>query len=318
MEEVADEPINFVDVAKRPTTAHSKARPLDILAVPGLHLSADSSTYNTHKLVVEAIALDDFEAFTRILDLYRFVQEGDSAKEYAWDVLPALLNQYDRPAMLNEYIMRTGLGISIKSHIEDTTDNTKQDSNVYLGLNVHGKKRKDLATKGDPNARVHGPTTEPIPPLWQAVRTGQLDTIKYLASTQPAEAYRLYAFSHSDERAKLLKKITDLAASVPSMLGWTVNAFHESALTAAVISNRRDAIETLSMLRPNEIAGLAQLQYVPCISHLKSFLLTHSYARHKTFKFNLILAAARWGCDPWVFDFLLGQKVSPTEVDYRG
>ncbi|KAF7790774.1 hypothetical protein EIP86_001731 [Pleurotus ostreatoroseus] len=302
MEDVVEEVIDFVDIAKRPTTVHSKARPQAMLGILGLYLSADSNDYKTHRLAVETIASDDFEAFTRLLDLYRFAQ-GDSTEGFDYDVLPALLFQYDRPAMLNEYIMRTGSGISLKSatddQSEDVQDTTDQSSRVYLGLNVHGRKRKDLARKADPNARGQTNIREPIPPLWQAAKAGQIETLKYLASTQPAEAYRLYAASHSDERATLFKKIPDLATFVPARLGWTPNALNESVLLAAVIANRKDAIETLAMLRPNEIASLAHLQ-------------------HKTLKFNLLLAAARWGCDPWVFDFLLGQKVSPMEVDHRG
>lgn len=275
MEDVVEEVIDFVDIAKRPTTVHSKARPRDMLGMLGLYLSADKNSYKTHRLAVETIASDDFEAFTRILDLYRFTQEGDYTEGYDYDIFPALINQYDRPAMLNEYIMRTGLGISLKlvsdDQTEDVHNTTTESFKVYLGLNVHGKKRKDLAAKADPNAWRQANTSEPILPLWQAASAGQIETLKYLASCQPTEAFRLYAASHSDERATLLRKIPDLATFVPARLGWTPNALNESVLLAAVIANRKDVIETLAMLRPNEIASLAHLQYVLIMHYLAVF-----------------------------------------------
>lgn len=53
----------------------------------------------------------------------------------------------------------------------------QKNTKVYLGLNVHGKKRKDLATKGDPKA-LSAINTNTIPILRKAAREGALGVVK--------------------------------------------------------------------------------------------------------------------------------------------
>ncbi|KAJ3554073.1 hypothetical protein NM688_g3295 [Phlebia brevispora] len=306
MEDVPEkETVDFIDIAKRPSTVHSQANPVDMLIVYGYYLAKDEKTYRYDTLLNQVVANDDFEAFVQILDLYRYAGDALGMTEsqiLAGNTFPGLF-QYDRPAMLDEFIRRTGFGISLevdsKDQDEEQPDSTSRKPKYYLGLNVHGKKRKDLASKGDPNAPHSMTPTGELPILWKAARAGLLEVIKYLASDRPLMAYKFYASSHSDKQAKLLNQIPDLASVLPAKLGWTTNVLNESALTAGIVANRKEVIETLYALRPKDVDSWVHL-------------------RHKTLNFNNLLAAVRWGCDPWIFDFLLGKKVSPMEADHRG
>ncbi|KAI0916906.1 hypothetical protein AcW2_007171 [Taiwanofungus camphoratus] len=83
--------------------------------------------------------------------------------------------------MLDELIRRTGFGINVSVNQESgdgPPESVRQkNTKVYLGLNVHGKKRKDLATKGDPKA-LSAINTNTIPILRKAAREGALGVVK--------------------------------------------------------------------------------------------------------------------------------------------
>ena len=61
------------------------------------------------------------------------------------DLVPLLLSK-DRHEMLDELIRRTGTGIDLKTVRREAIP-AKDKNKLYLGLNVHGKKRADLARK---------------------------------------------------------------------------------------------------------------------------------------------------------------------------
>jgi len=81
----------------------------------------------------------------------------------------------DSSAILEEYIRHTGEGLALpeeksSSDVGNVETDYDVDFKLYMGLNVHGKKRKDLAKKSDPNA----PQTvdaKVIPLLWRAATT---------------------------------------------------------------------------------------------------------------------------------------------------
>ncbi|GBE83207.1 hypothetical protein SCP_0502540 [Sparassis crispa] len=293
-----DEAIDFIDVAKRPSTVQTPTTARCLLQDMSVHwFSADGEQEQVGSVLKRAIVNDDFEAFAQIVDMHNgFPVPVPLTSSVLGDIIVS-----DRPDMLDELLRRTGLGVNIEVSVsEDGQAETvqKKVSKVYLGLNVHGKKRKDLATKGDPNAP---PATETptIPILWMAARAGALNIIKYLAGDRPVSAYRYYASTHSDERAQHLRQVRDLAGVLPRWLGWTMNAMNESVLTAAVIGDRLKVIETLVSLQPEQMRSAlpARIRYVD---------------------FNLILVAANWGCSPEVFDYLLEQGVPVDVVDHRG
>lgn len=257
-DETEPEPISFIDIAKRPSVMHSSARPVDLLRVASPFSGKEGKVFQD-TFIVKAIIDDDFEAFAQALDLCSHLEEADRLSIF--NITWASLIAHDRPAMLDAYIRRTGLGISItaESNIADDEDHeaTKSSQMAYLGLNVHGKKRKDLA---NPNTN-YTPSAEGIPMLWIAAKNGSVETVRYLASDQPLAAYNFYASSHSDRRAKLLKHVPDFAAILPAKLGWMSSHLNESVLTATIVANRQDIMEMLFALRPVDMENFVHLRY---------------------------------------------------------
>lgn len=259
--EIEEEPINFIDIAKRTSEVRVQVPPSRMLktTAPWHNKNANETVWSTP--LTKAVIEDDFEAFVQLLSI---------AHSLPGDVLDAsaVLNDllaHDRPVMLDEFIRRTGEGIDLWSHrmsLSEDQASHETSSKVYLGLNVHGKKRKDLATKGDPNAPQTYQGTI-VPSVWTALRNGLTATVRYLASDQPLAAYRFYASAHGDEKAKLLQQISDLGAALPVLLGWSPNAVNETAATASILSDRADMLEMLLTLRPKETQDQLQLRYVP-------------------------------------------------------
>lgn len=253
----AEEEINFVDVAKRVSNIQIPVHPaymLNGIGVPFVRKGGDVLQYVNP--IVTAIIEDDFEAYMQMLNAV-----SSLTINAVKGVLLGSLLLYDRPAMLDEYIRRTGEGI----HIDDVSQASHADFSAgdsreeYLGLNVHGKKRKDLARQSDPNApRGHNGGTVPI--VWTAVRNNLTATVRYLAGDQPLAAYRFYAAAHGDQQAKLIRQVPDLAASLPTLLGWTANGVNETALTAAIINNRMQMTEMLFSLRPSDMRTYLHLR----------------------------------------------------------
>jgi hypothetical protein len=155
--------------------------------------------------------------------------------------------------VLDEYIRRTGGGVDISAAHAESVDNqvviTK--SKTYLGLNVHGKKRKDLAK--DP--RTTTTETSSIPLLWQAAQMDATGIISYLAGDRPLAAYRSYSFSNSDDRADFLRHCQNLETILPTWLGWTISSLNESPLTGAVAGGGLKSVELLASKDPRLMAS---------------------------------------------------------------
>ena len=263
--EEEQQPVDFIDIAKRHSAVTSPAKPTDLLFDSTVFMDASGDKHNIASLVNKVVIEDDFEAFIQVLDLCNYLKTQDDKALQSVGLFNALIVN-DRPAMLDEYIRRTGEGVSFDLDLdaegeESASGSKKTKKREYLGLNVHGKKRKDLARRADPDAPQEV-QYEQLPLLWTLARSGRANTIKYLASEKPLEAYKFYAASHSDKRAREIQKIEDLATTLPAKIGWAVNQFNESVLTAAVISNQREVVETLFEVRPAEAEKFVQLKYV--------------------------------------------------------
>jgi hypothetical protein len=164
--------------------------------------------------------------------------------------------------VLDEYIRRTGDGVDLTvTRIEPMGNQVvATKSKTYLGLNVRGKKRKDLAK----NPKAITPETSSIPLLWQAAKVGATDIISYLAGDRPLAAYRFYSFSNIDERADFLRHCQSLETILPTWLGWAISPLNESPLTGAVAGNSLESIEMLVSKNPRLMASALHEKYVPC------------------------------------------------------
>lgn len=263
MEPPVEEEISLVDIAKKPSQVHTKIPPQQMLNNVTVPYIDQKGQDRATVLITKTISDDDFEAFVQLLDMYNSLP----GKPLPTDLL-ASITVYDRPAMLDEYIRRTGEGITLAEpelKPEETTasqeaEDDDPDSRVYLGLNVHGKKRKDLAKGDRRNRRQQYEQAEEDPMLWTAAKIGAIGIVRYLASDQPLAAYKYYASTHGDARAKLLRRIPDLSAVLPEKLGWTVSSLNESVAHAAISGGKRDVLEALVSIRGKEIEKTLHLK----------------------------------------------------------
>ena len=245
------EEINFIDVAQRPSEVQVDVTPERLLTATHRYQDPKTKAHIDGWPLQGAIIQDDFEAFVQIADLYKSLPNP-------LDIPPVALNwatQYDRPTILDEVIRRIGGGIEVPEEEQDegeAAEGSKSKARslkAYLGLNVHGKKRKDLAQKVDPNAPQASEKHE-FPLAWTAAHDGAVECVRYLASERALAAYRYYASTHSDERAKYLRRID---GQIAQRLGWYVNELKESIITAAVIGDKVDLLKAIIDLRPAQL-----------------------------------------------------------------
>ncbi|KAI0668109.1 ankyrin [Trametes maxima] len=295
-DEFEREEVSFVDIACRPSQVETDVPPSRLLELTDGYLHPTKTAI--HGLpILKAIMDDDFEGFVQIADLYKILPEP---MELPTSEVLEWVSTYDRPEMLDELIRRAGAGIVVPDANEDEDEGAEGKPKAlppktYFGLNVHGKKRKDLARKADPNAYSPAKQFE-IPLLWTAARSGAIRIVQYLATDRPIAAYDYYASTHSDEKARYLRRIRE---QIPQRIGWTVNVLNESAVTASVVGDHVDALKTVIAMKPTQMqsALMSRVHYV---------------------EFNNILIAANWGCSPEMFDYLLSKGISPSESDVRG
>lgn len=204
----------------------------------------------------------------------------------------------DLPEFLDEYIRRTGYGIDFKVAEQEAGDEVPviNDKNrIYLGLNVHGKKRTDLATQNDPNAT--GQAQDTVPLVWKAAQSGAKGIVEYLTTDRPLAAFRFYSTSNSEsERAERLRRTSDLDKVLPGWLGWTISPLGESPLTAAIMGNRLAVIKLL-FAKKGSLMSSALKQSIKFVGY------------------NPLLLAVLNNCDIELIDNLLGKSVSPAERD---
>lgn len=272
---------SFTDLSTR-TSAVKSTVPASMLldySVSG-HLSRDGKKLFRNVSVLGMAARDgDLEAFVNICELMKLLPKPQlPPKNVINDIL-----QGDSPEVLDEYIRRTGLGIEIrqeeKDEQEELSDTTvRKQSKTYLGLSVHGKKRKDLAMHGDAHANADN-AQEEIPFLWLAIRCKSKKIIEYLSGYKPLDAYRYYASTASDEHAIALRK-SSLDKLLPTLLGITPNSRNETALTAVLITSYDF---TITMAQPdvqNRVeesrSTLSMLKYVLYQFPLQTKIYLHS------------------------------------------
>lgn len=253
-----------IDVAERPQHGQSRNNltPKQMLEV---QYQWRFNKENKVGCILERVVDEgDFEAFIRIADLYRSFPKKIEFPSY----LLQRIVRNDQVEMLDQFIRWTGLGIKIpvpKKEGEGDEELDHSDSKIYLGLSVHGKKRADLARKHDPNAkRVE---SEDFPLLWQAAAKGTKGgkgIIEYLWGDRPLAAYRFYASSNSDSRAKRLKETVDLEKVLPEWLGWTIGPLGDSPLAAAIIGGKVEMVKLLFKLSPQLMATALNTRYVSC------------------------------------------------------
>ncbi|KAJ3511469.1 hypothetical protein NLJ89_g4078 [Agrocybe chaxingu] len=287
-----DKQETFVDVATQPSSIRSPIKPHELLDV--------SFKYQGKRgdLLAKAIIDNDASAFVRLANLYQMISRPLDNKS---EDLLGLLLENDRPELLDEYIKRTGLGIDMEAAQKDNNDPLPKvinDKNkIYLGLNVHGKKRADLATKNDPDAATTNKNHYPL--VWRAAKKSANEILKYLARERPLAAYAHYSKTHTHDRARWLERATDLKKCLPEWLGWMTSSLGESPLTAAITGDKEKSVKTLELL----------FELAP------QLMSTALQIRIKLVGYTPLILAARRGCSIATIDLLFSKSLSPMDHD---
>ncbi|KAF9530937.1 hypothetical protein CPB83DRAFT_849901 [Crepidotus variabilis] len=299
----------FIDIATQSTTVHSPIKPSEILEHKFYYEVKPVREWSSpHTLLSKAVVDGNTDTFTRIANLYQAISHPLEPSHSA-DLL-ALIVEQDRPEILDLYIKRTGHGIDFEhaqKHSETPPAPTAiNDKNrLYLGLNVHGMKRADLAKQNDPDANKTEPQAH-IPLVWRASQTASHQILRYLASDKPAKAFQQYASTNIDERAVWLKRVGGVSGSgiekhIPVWLGWTTTRIGESPLSATIVGKQNclKTIELLMDLRPE--------------------VMTPTFnTRIAIVNWNMLLLAVRRNSSRRVIDFLLNKSNSPTHHTHDG
>ena len=249
---VEKEEAKFIDIATRSSAIKTDVHPRTMLQ-SSLVMWRKGERTGQASILKKAVIDHDLEAFVHIANLYQTLPQ---AIEMEQDVMTTILEE-DQPDILDEYIRRTGSGIDMASNRKDDGDTevtaaVNDENKIYLGLNVHGRKRADLAAANDRGANYATPFEIPI--LWEAAKAKAKAVVKYLAGNRPLTAYRFYASTHSNERAIWLRRTTDLEKLLPTWLGWTVNNMGDSPFIAAIIGKDLDIIKLLFQKAPQLMA----------------------------------------------------------------
>ena len=242
-----DPKINFTDIAERPSAVQCQVSPTKMLQQANNWIVKDMNKLKYGSPIQKTIIQDDMEGFVQICNLYNFVGHDLLAN----DLVPTIMVN-DRPEMLDELIRRTGCGITAVLDAQLKADPAAPaakdtEETIYLGLNVGGKKRRDLVTRGMPQKNA----SRSHELLIEADKAGALNVLDYLSGLRVLAAYRFYAASNSSERALYLRREQDLAGVLPKWLGWQLDPLNETCLTAAIIANKLEFIKKLFDLQPN-------------------------------------------------------------------
>ncbi|KIO25916.1 hypothetical protein M407DRAFT_24769 [Tulasnella calospora MUT 4182] len=224
----------------------------------------------------------------------------------------------DSPDMLDAYIRRTGDGLTLpkpkakeskdgkaRGHHDDDDDD--DEYKIYLGLNVHGKKRKDLARREDPNAPYESDDERNVPIGWRAASTQAIAILEYLNSPKAIEAYKYYAETYKTKFAKRLAEALQNPDDFPKMVGFSNSRLAETPVLAAVWNAEKPdlilpTLKKLMQLQPTLTADGIRLQVKP--NRMSAFLLLCS---ERTSKAPLE-----------VFDWMLTNGADPLVREERG
>lgn len=247
----------FIDLDRQDTQARFDVGPEKLLKTRIARLPETEDGLVSHVNPLEGAIYDgDFEAFIQIAEINAKLPKPIALTDLASE---DTILQTDRAKLLDEYIRRTGQGIEVPQKNETTGDVPQRPKGKeYWGLNVHGKKRRDLASKGDPNFRYK--TASKIPLVWSAAKHGALGVLEYLNSDRPLAAYQYYFSANAKESKEA--DLSVLESSISELLGWCSNPSNETPLNAAVQLGKLDTFKKLLELNPTLLKPYLHKRYI--------------------------------------------------------
>ncbi|XP_006457063.1 hypothetical protein AGABI2DRAFT_181422 [Agaricus bisporus var. bisporus H97] len=236
----------FIDIAKK-ISLRTDAHP-SLLVNAGVDYTIGDENHRS-TLLAKAVKENDFNAFIHLFDIQESVDKKvcDEHGPLSEFILGA-----DNPKFLDELIRRMGVGIDVETARKTTGDVQPIASNdqnrLYLGLNIHGQKRADLARKGDPNASQN--EIKHLPLVWRAVAQGAKSILEYLSSDKPLLAYKYFATNGDGDKAEWLRHSKSLESSLTELLGWRITPLGESPLTMAAAHRQVEVLPVLFSKAP--------------------------------------------------------------------
>jgi hypothetical protein len=225
-------------------------------------------------ILERTIHSQDVDAFEQIIKIYSSLPEAVGPPAA---LLVQLVCRVDNPELLDCLIRYTGVGtpkaLTVNRGVQDDNADEGNEKNdevtkdgmlaadlasrdvsqplskrVYHGLDVHGKKRKDLARQHDPDAQLQREQGPEMPLLWRAVLSNAPQIVEYLSGPRAIEAYTHYATNGRSRHAAALRALDDISSSYREWMGWKANAFGQSVLIAAISSGADDRVPMLKIL----------------------------------------------------------------------
>ncbi|KAG8939662.1 hypothetical protein FRC04_006087 [Tulasnella sp. 424] len=243
-DETEKRPAGYSDLAKRFHTVSVTVEPNQLLWYEAKYAFQGGSglipyTWSADPINI-AVRENDVEAFNQIADMMANLEEPMSVPQSVRRIILSM----DSAGLLDAYIRRTGDGLSLpKPKAKESTDNEAQaqhndddddEYKIYLGLNVHGKKRKDLALKDDPNALREADVGAGVPIVWLAASWQATTILEYLSSPKAIEAYKYYAENNKTKLANRLTEVLQNPDDFAKMVGFTATRLAETPVLATV------------------------------------------------------------------------------------
>ncbi|KAH8809653.1 ankyrin repeat protein [Flagelloscypha sp. PMI_526] len=312
---VNQEKVTFVDIANSSSQVRCKIEPRTLLEASSNFPHLDGTNHPWGSALVRAIQADDFDDFVQIANMYKLLPDQPVPLDDQNKNVLASIILGDKPDFLHEYIKRTAFVVPLEKRDEDGDEDDEEgaklvnDKNkIYLGLNVHGKKRADLARKSDPDS-VDTSSTKYEPAVWQATSRHAVKLLEYLASDRPLEAVQAYAQSTNSEQATKIRNAKNLARVLPTWLGWTTTAVGENPMVPMLLGEGSDEGETKRYQKVlaigNKFKGIMSLQFRIKFSGQNAFLLA-AEQRLRADMFKLLVNS---GVDHTAVDYIRGYNI---------
>ncbi|KAG8976347.1 hypothetical protein FRB90_009230, partial [Tulasnella sp. 427] len=313
-DETTKQPLGFADLAERFHTVSVKIKPNALLSYrskSAVGPRAGLKEYFGEQSPIELAAEEgDVEAFVQIADMMANLPEPMQIP----NVVRRTILFLDSPDMLDAYIRSTGDGLCVPELPEHegsdgrpSAQGDEDDKGIYLGLNIHGKKRKDLARRDDPEPSSEEIIDSQVPLVWHAASKQATSILEYLHNPRVMEAYKHYA---EHNKTKLARQIASAlrGASVSDfrkMIGFDVGRLGETPVLAAVWSMQTPerAVDTLKKLMEVD----SRLAVDGIRRHVK---------RNRTTP--LLFLCASWKVPVDAIDWLLANGADPLACDERG
>ncbi|CAG7847199.1 SubName: Full=Uncharacterized protein {ECO:0000313/EMBL:CCA66774.1} [Serendipita indica DSM 11827] len=245
----------LIDLAQRLSVVKTSVAPETFFGTEAFYPSVYGEILRHGGPLQHSIYSGDVDTLDKVLELGRLC---DPVQTISVGHVPAAL-AFDNPKMLDALIRRFGIGIAVEDDDNDNDDGHGDEadsgkkvkvSKTYLGLNVNGKKRKDLAQQADPDAPGIVEHMG-LPIVWQAAQDNCLGILEWLSTSAPLDAYKHYMATSKDDHARAMRKIRDFDHVFPSLIGATITANGENVVFAHLMGGGNlDTLKKLFALFP--------------------------------------------------------------------